>query len=182
VLFLVCTIPFWTSNVIRMISWIPFLGRNGLANTTLLQLGLIREPLEFLLFSDFAVVLAYVHLYTLFMVVPIFNSMMRIDRSLLEAARDAGATGWQALRFVIVPLCKPGIAIGSIFIVTIVMGDFVTVRMMSGGQSASVSLMMVNAMSLLQYPAAAANAVVLLLLVLFTVAAMMRMVDIRKEL
>src|SRR5712675_1266610 len=182
VLFLVCTIPFWTSNVIRMISWIPFLGRNGLANTTLLQLGLIREPLEFLLFSDFAVVLAYVHLYTLFMVVPIFNSMMRIDRSLLEAARDAGGTGWQALRFVIVPPCKPGIAIGSIFIVTIVMGDFVTVRMMSGGQSASVSLMMVNAMSLLQYPAAAANAVVLLLLVLFTVAAMMRMVDIRKEL
>ena len=182
VLFLVCTIPFWTSNVIRMISWIPFLGRNGLANTTLLQLGLIKEPLEFLLFSDFAVVLASVHLYTLFMVVPIFNSMMRIERSLLEAARDAGATGWQTLRFVIVPLCKPGIAIGSIFIVTIVMGDFVTVRMMSGGQSASVSLMMVNAMSLLQYPAAAANAVVLLLLVLFTVAAMMRMVDIRKEL
>ena len=99
-----------------------------LANSTLLGLGLIKEPLEFLLFSDFAVVLAYVHLYTLFMVVPIFNSMMRIDRSLLEAARDAGASGWQTLRFVIVPLCKPGIAIGSIFIVTIVMGDFVTVR------------------------------------------------------
>ena len=182
VLFLICTIPFWTSNVIRMISWIPFLGRNGLANTTLLNLGLIREPLEFLLFSDFAVVLAYVHLYTLFMVVPIFNSMMRIDRSLLEAARAAGASGWQTLWNVIVPLCKPGIAIGSIFVVTIVMGDFVTVRLMSGGQSASVGLMMMNAMSLLQYPAAAANAVILLLLVLFTVAAMMRMVDIRKEL
>jgi putative spermidine/putrescine transport system permease protein len=182
VLFLVCTIPFWTSNVIRMISWIPFLGRNGLANTTLMQLGLIQQPLEFLLFSDFAVVLAYVHLYTLFMVVPIFNSMMRIDRSLIEAARDGGASGWQTLRFVVIPLCKPGIAIGSIFVVTIVMGDFVTVRLMSGGQSASVGLMMMNAMSLLQYPAAAANAVVLLLLVLFTVAAMMRMVDIRKEL
>jgi putative spermidine/putrescine transport system permease protein len=182
VLFLVCTIPFWTSNVIRMISWIPFLGRNGIANSTLIGLGLIREPLEFLLFSDFAVVLAYVHLYTLFMVVPIFNSMMRIDRSLIEAARDGGASGWQTLSFVIVPLCKPGIAIGSIFIVTIVMGDFVTVRLMSGGQSASVALMMLNAMSLLQYPAAAANAVVLLLLVLFTVAAMMRLVDIRKEL
>jgi putative spermidine/putrescine transport system permease protein len=165
-----------------MISWIPFLGRNGLANMTLIQLGLIKEPLEFLLFSNFAVVLTYVHLYTLFMVVPIFNSMMRIDRSLLEAARDAGASGWQTLWTVIVPLCKPGIAIGSIFMITIVMGDFVTVRMMSGGQSASVSLMMMNAMSLLQYPAAAANAVVLLLLVLFTVAAMMRLVDIRKEL
>ncbi|MCC8428266.1 ABC transporter permease [Reyranella aquatilis] len=182
VLFLLCTIPFWTSNVIRMISWIPFLGRHGLANTTLMNLGLIDQPLEFLLYSDFSVVLAYVHLYTLFMVVPIFNSMMRIDRSLLEAARDAGATGWQTLVNVILPLCKPGIAIGSIFVVTIVMGDFVTVRMMSGGLSASVGLMMANAMSLLQYPAAAANAVVLLLLVLGIVAAMMRMVDIRKEL
>ena len=182
VLFLVCTIPFWTSNIIRMISWIPFLGRNGLLNSALLQFGLIHQPLEFLLFSDFAVVLAYVHLYTLFMVVPIFNSMMRIERSLLEAALDAGASGWQTLWNVIVPLCKPGIAIGSIFVVTIVMGDFVTVRLMSGGQSASVGLMMMNAMSLLQYPAAAANAVVLLLLVLFTVAAMMRLVDIRKEL
>jgi putative spermidine/putrescine transport system permease protein len=182
VLFLVCTIPFWTSNIIRMISWIPFLGRNGLLNSALLHLGLIQQPLEFLLFSDFSVVLAYVHLYTLFMVVPIFNSMMRIDRSLLEAALDAGASGWQTLWNVIIPLCKPGIAIGSIFVVTIVMGDFVTVRLMSGGQSASVGLMMMNAMSLLQYPAAAANAVVLLILVLITVAAMMRLVDIRKEL
>jgi putative spermidine/putrescine transport system permease protein len=182
VLFLVCTIPFWTSNIIRMISWIPFLGRNGILNSALLHLGVIHQPLEFLLFSDFAVVLAYVHLYTLFMVVPIFNSMMRIDRALLEAARDAGANGWQTLWNVVIPLCKPGIAIGSIFVVTIVMGDFVTVRLMSGGQSASVGLMMMNAMSLLQYPAAAANAVVLLILVLITVAAMMRMVDIRKEL
>ena len=182
VLFLVCTIPFWTSNIIRMISWIPFLGRNGLLNAALLNMGLIHQPLEFLLFSDFSVVLAYVHLYTLFMVVPIFNSMMRIERSLLEAARDAGASGWQTLWNVIVPLCKPGIAIGSIFVVTIVMGDFVTVRLMSGGQTASVGLMMMNAMSLLQYPAAAANAVVLLLLVLLTVGAMMRLVDIRKEL
>ena len=182
VLFLVCTIPFWTSNIIRMISWIPFLGRNGMLNSTLLHLGVIHQPLEFLLFSDFSVALAYVHLYTLFMVVPIFNSMMRIDRSLLEAARDAGASGWQTLWNVVIPLCKPGIAIGSIFVVTIVMGDFVTVRLMSGGQTASVGLMMMNAMSLLQYPAAAANAVVLLILVLLTVAAMMRMVDIRKEL
>jgi putative spermidine/putrescine transport system permease protein len=182
VLFLVCTIPFWTSNVIRMISWIPFLGRNGLTNMTLIQFGIIKQPLEFLLYSNFSVVLVYVHLYTFFMVVPIFNSMMRIDRSLLEAALDSGASGWQTLTNVILPLCKPGIAIGSIFVVTIVMGDFVTVRMMSGGLSTSVGLMMANAMSLLQYPAAAANAVILLILVLITVGAMMRAVDIRKEL
>jgi putative spermidine/putrescine transport system permease protein len=137
-LFLVCTIPFWTSNIIRMISWIPFLGRNGIANSTLMELGIIDTPLEWLLYSDFAVILAFVHLYTLFMVVPIFNTMMRIDKSLIEAARDNGASGLQILTNVIIPLTKPGIMIGSIFVVTLVMGDFVTVRIMSGSQSANV--------------------------------------------
>jgi putative spermidine/putrescine transport system permease protein len=181
-LFLLCTIPFWTSNIIRMISWIPFLGRNGLLNSALLGLGVVKQPLEFLLFSDFAVVLAFVHLYTLFMAVPIFNSMMRIDRSLIEAAEDCGASGWQTLTNVVIPLAKPGIAIGSIFVITLVMGDFITVRFMSGGQSASLGLMMANQMSLLQYPAAAANAVILLVTVLIIVAAIIRVVDIRKEL
>ena len=80
-LFLLCTIPFWTSNIIRMISWIPFLGRNGIANQALMDIGIIGEPLEWLLYSEFSVTLAFVHLYTLFMVVPIFNTMMRIDKS-----------------------------------------------------------------------------------------------------
>jgi putative spermidine/putrescine transport system permease protein len=127
--------------------------------------GLIHEPLEFLLFADFAVVLAFVHLYTLFMVVPIFNPMMRIDRALLAAAADCGASDWQVAKEVIIPLSKPGMAIGSIFGVNLVMGDFVTVRLMSGGQSASVGLMM-NQISLLQYPATAANAVMLLIVTL----------------
>ncbi len=182
VLFLICTVPFLTSNIIRMISWIPVLGRNGLINSALLDAGIIPQPIEWLLYSDFAVILAMVHLYTLFMVTPIFNTLMRIDRSLFEAARDAGATGWQILWNVVIPLAKPGIAIGSIFVVTLVMADFSTVQVMSGGQSASVALMMKNQMSLLQYPAAAANAVVLLVLVLLMVAAILRVVDIRKEL
>jgi putative spermidine/putrescine transport system permease protein len=182
VLFLLCTVPFLTSNIIRMISWIPFLGRNGLLNSALVDLGLVDQPLEFLLFSDFAVVLAMVHLYVLFMVTPVFNTMMRIDRTLIEAARDAGASGFQTLTNVVIPLAKPGIAIGSIFVVTLVMGDFITVRFMSGGQSASVGLMMANQISLLQYPAAAAQAVILLITVLLIVAAILRVVDIRKEL
>ena len=106
-LFLVCTVPFLTSNIIRMISWVPFLGRNGLVNGALMGMGLVDRPLEALLFSDFAVVLAFVHLYALFMVVPVFNSMMRIDRRLLEAARDAGATGAQVVWNVVIPLCRP---------------------------------------------------------------------------
>jgi putative spermidine/putrescine transport system permease protein len=182
VLFLVCTVPFLTSNIIRMISWIPVLGRNGLINSGLVEAGLVEEPIEWLLYSDFAVVLAMVHLYTLFMVTPIFNTMMRIDKSLIEAARDAGARDWQIVWNVILPLAKPGIAIGTIFVVTLVMADFSTVQVMSGGQSASVALMMRNQMSLLQYPAAAANAIVLLVLVLFMVAGILRIVDIRKEL
>ena len=182
VLFLVCTVPFLTSNISRQISWIPFLGREGLLNQALLRLGVIDAPLEFLLFSDFAVILAYVHLYTLFMVTPVFNTMMRIDRRLIEAAVDNGANAWQVLTQVIIPLCKPGIAIGSIFVVTLTMGDFMTVRLMSGGQSASVGLMIANQISLLQYPAACAGAVVLLAAVLGMIAAILRIVDIRREL
>lgn len=182
VLFLVCTVPFLTSNIIRMISWIPVLGRNGLINSALIDFGLIQEPIDWLLYSDFAVVWAMVHLYALFMVTPIFNTLMRIDRSLIEAARDAGASEGQVLWNVVLPLAKPGMAIGTIFVVTLVMADFSTVQVMSGGQSASVALMMKNQMSLLQYPAAAANAVVLLAIVLLIVAGILRVVDIRKEL
>ncbi|MGO4853121.1 ABC transporter permease [Phaeovulum sp. W22_SRMD_FR3] len=181
-LFLLCTIPFWTSNIIRMISWIPFLGRNGLANSTLISWGVIDQPLDWLLFSDFSVILAFVHLYTLFMVVPIFNTMMRIDKSLLEAANDAGATGFQTLVNVIIPLTKPGIMIGSIFVLTLVMGDFITVRFMSGSQSANVGRLISNDIGLLQYPSAAATAVVLLITVLIVIGLLLRLVDIRKEL
>lgn len=181
-LFLLCTVPFWTSNIIRMISWIPFLGRNGIANQTLLSWGIVDEPLEWLLFSDFSVILAFVHLYTLFMVVPIFNSMMRIDRSLLEAATDAGANGLQTLWTVVIPLCKPGIMIGTIFVVTLVMGDFITVRFMSGSQSANVGRLISNDIGLLLYPSACATAVVLLCTVLIIIAIFLRLVDIRKEL
>ncbi len=181
-LFVLCTVPFWTSNVIRMISWVPLLGRNGLVNQGLMGLGLVDQPVEWLLFSDFSVVLAFVHLYTMFMIVPIFNSMMRIDRSLLEAASDSGASGWQTLWNVIVPLCKTGIIIGSIFVITIVMGDFVTIGVMGGQQIASVGKIIQVQTSYLQFPLAAANAVILLAVVLMIIWGLTRLVDIRKEL
>ena len=182
VLFVLCTIPFWTSNVIRMIAWVPLLGRNGLVNDVLMTLGVVNQPLEWLLFSSFSVVLAFVHLFTTFMIVPIFNSMMRIDRRLLEAAADAGASAWQTLWNVIVPLCRTGIIIGSIFVITIVMGDFVTVGVMGGQQIASVGKIIQTQTSYLQFPLAAANAVILLSVVLMIIWGLTRMVDIRKEL
>ncbi|MBC7608984.1 MAG: ABC transporter permease [Polaromonas sp.] len=181
-LFVLCTIPFWTSNVIRMISWVPLLGRNGLANQSLQSLGLVDKPIEWLLFSDFSVTLAFVHLYTMFMIVPIFNSMMRIDRSLIEAANDSGATAWQTLWNVIAPLSRTGIIIGSIFVITIVMGDFVTIGVMGGQQIASIGKIIQVQTSYLQFPLAAANAMILLSIVLMIIWALTRLVDIRKEL
>jgi len=182
VLFVLCTVPFWTSNVIRMISWVPLLGRNGLVNQMLTRLGVVEQPVEWLLFSDFSVVLAFVHLYTMFMIVPIFNSMMRIDRSLLEAASDAGASGWQTLWNVVVPLSRTGILIGSIFVITIVMGDFVTIGVMGGQQIASIGKIIQVQTSYLQFPLAAANAMILLAVVLMIIWGLTRLVDIRKEL
>jgi len=182
VLFLLCTIPFWTSNVIRMIAWIPLLGRNGLVNQGLLEVGLVDQGLDWLLYSEFSVILAFVHLYTLFMIVPIFNSMLRIDESVLEAAYDAGASGWQTLVNVVIPLCRPGIAIGSIFVITIVMGDFITIGIMGGQQIASIGKVIHVEMQYLQFPAAAANAVILLAAVLMIIYGLTRVVDIRKEL
>ena len=182
VLLLLCSIPFWTSIVIRMIAWIPLLGRNGLVNRLLLELGLTQTPQEWLLYSGFAVVLGYVHLYTLTMIVPIFNSMVRIDRSLIEAAVDAGAGTWQVMRTVILPLSKTGIAIGSIFVIAMVMGDFVTVDVLGGGQVASVGKQIATQLSYLQFPPAAANAMVLLVAVIVMIALLMRAIDIRKEL
>lgn len=181
-LFILCTVPFWTSNVIRMISWVPLLGRNGVINQALIGANIIETPIEWLLFSDFSVVLAFVHLYTMFMIVPIFNSMMRIDRALIEAARDSGASGWQTVWNVIVPLSRTGIIIGSIFVITIVMGDFVTIGVMGGQQIASVGKIIQVQTSYLQFPMAAANAVILLAVTLMMIWGLTRLVDIRKEL
>lgn len=138
VLFLLCAIPFWTSGIIRTIAWIPFLGRNGAFNQAVMGLGFTNAPLEFLLFSDFAVVLTYVHLFTLLMVGPfqmlglepsLFTSALgaqltwtlpfgvfamfavvnRFDRSYEEAASDLGASAWQRLIHVTLPILAPGI-------------------------------------------------------------------------
>ena len=182
VLFLACAIPFWTSGIIRTIAWIPFLGRNGAFNQGLMGLGLIGHPLEFLLFSDFAVIITYVHLFTLLMIGPIANSMAKIDPALIEAATDAGASRWRTMTEVVIPLSKTGIALGSILVFTQVMGDYFVVRQMSGGQSASVVSMLSTEIQAMQYPPAAANAMVLVVFVAVMVAGMMRIVDVRKEL
>jgi putative spermidine/putrescine transport system permease protein len=182
VFFLLCAIPFWTSGIIRTIAWIPFLGRNGAFNQILMALGITHQPLEFLLFSSFAVIVTYVHLFTLLMIGPIANSLAKIDPALIEAARDAGASRWQTMVNVIIPLSKTGIALGSLLVFTQVMGDYFVVRQMSGGQSASIVSMLSTEIQAMQYPPASANAMVLVVFVAIMVAFMMRVVDVRREL
>jgi putative spermidine/putrescine transport system permease protein len=182
VFLLLCAIPFLTSAIIRTIAWIPFLGRNGAFNQALMTLQLTSRPLDFLLFSDFAVIVAYVYLYTVLMIAPIANSLSKIDPSLLEAARDAGASRWQTMANVVIPLAKTGMALGSILVVTQVMGDYFVVRQMSGGQSASIVSALSTEIQAMQYPPAAANAMILVVVVAIVVMCMMRVVDVRKEL
>ena len=129
-----------------------------------------------------AVVIAYVHQLTIFMVVPIFNSLARIDKRVVEAALDAGASRLDVMRYIIIPMSKSGIALGSTFVISIVMGDFFVVKVMSGGGSASVVGAFYEDIGVLQYPTAAASATILTVIVSLLVVAILRTVDIRKEL
>ncbi len=182
ILFMACAVPFWTSGIIRTIAWIPFLGRNGAFNTILMKMHLTDRPLEFLLFSDFSVMVTYIHLYTLLMMAPIANSMAKIDKNLIEAARDCGASRFQIVRHIIIPLSRTGIALGSILVFTQVIGDYFVVKRMSGGQSASIVSALSTEIQAMQYPPAAASAVVLVIFVGILVAGIMRVVDVRQEL
>jgi putative spermidine/putrescine transport system permease protein len=181
-LFLLCVVPFWTSAVIRTVAWIPFLGTEGIINQVVVGIGLSDEPLKFLLFSEFAVLLSYVQIFTLFMMAPLFNVMARINKDLIEAARDNGANSFQILWNIILPLCKPGIAIGSIFVIALVASDFTTIRILSGSQVGTVAASMANQIFNFQYPPAAATAMILLIVVLLLVGGIMRVVDVRRQL
>jgi putative spermidine/putrescine transport system permease protein len=181
-LLVACSIPFFTSNMIRMISWIPFLGRQGILNSSVLATHIVSEPLDFLLFSDFAVIIGYVHILTMMMVVPIVNSMAKIDHALIAAARDAGASESQIVRDIIMPLSKTGIALGSVLVLTQTMGDSFIVRVLGGGKSANVVSAIGTHLNAFEYPPAAASSVVLLVVVVVLVGAIFRFVDVRKEL
>ena len=165
-----------------MFLWKVILGYNGVINSGLKSLGIIEQPLSFLLYNTGSIVVTLAHAYAPFAILPIYVALEKIDRSLLEAASDAGASGWQTLWNVVVPLSRTGILVGSIFVLTIVMGDFVTVGVMGGQQIASVGKVIQVQMSYLQFPVAAANAVVLLGIVLLMIWALTRLVDIRREL
>jgi putative spermidine/putrescine transport system permease protein len=181
-LFIVALAPFWTSYLIRAVAWIPMMGRQGALNTGLEQIGLISEPLDILLFSDFAVTVAMLQLYILFMVAPIFFMLAQIDKSSLEAARDLGANSIKTFREVILPQAAPGVVIGSIFVFILTMGEFATVRIIGGGQVASVGTIVQTQVASVQFPQAAASAVFLVLAMFLGVFVLLRFSNLREEL
>jgi putative spermidine/putrescine transport system permease protein len=181
-LFLLAMVPFWTSYLIRAVAWLPMLGRRGLINEFLLDAGVVDEPVSFFLYSEFSYTMALVQLYVVLAVGPIFFSLSKIDRTLLEAARDMGATPFQIFREIIFPLSLPGIAIGMIFVFVMVMGEFASAVVVYGGKTSTTGTVILNYYAIANYPFAAVNAIMLMLAMMIGVAIILWLVDIRKEL
>ncbi|WP_193141079.1 MULTISPECIES: ABC transporter permease [unclassified Meridianimarinicoccus] len=126
------TIPFWTSYLIRVFLWKVILGYNGVLNSGLIGLGLIDEPLTVILYNFNAVVITLAHAFAPFAILPIFVSLERIDRSLLEAAQDLGETRLSAFFRVTLPLAMPGVVAASLIVFIPTIGDYVTPRLVGG--------------------------------------------------
>jgi putative spermidine/putrescine transport system permease protein len=181
-LFLVAMVPFWTSYLIRAVAWLPMLGRRGLLNTMLIDLGILDKPSSVLLYSEFGYTTALVQLYVVLCVGPIFFSLAKIDTAILEAARDMGATPFQIFREIIGPLSLPGVAIGMIFIFVMIMGEFATAVVVYGGKTSTTGTVILNYYAIANYPFAAVNALMLMLAMMIGVVIILRIVNIRKEL
>lgn len=125
-------LPFWTSYVVRTFVWLPMLGRTGLVNQVLLGLGIIDRPLDWLLYNEGAVYVGLVYVYTLYMTLPIYLSLDRLDPKLVEAAGDLGATPLQAFRRVVLPLSLPGVWSGCTMVFLLSCGAYVTPQLLGG--------------------------------------------------
>ena len=176
-LFILVLAPFWTAYLIRVISWNPVLGRNGAINYLAGKLGF--DPFDFLIYSDFAVNLTLVQLYVLFMVTPVFFQLAAIDDSAVEAAKDLGASPFKVFREVILPLSLPGVMIGFIFVFVLVMGDFVTVRFISGSTVTSVGNEVNVYYNNVNLPSAAAGASILVVAMMAGVVILLKFAKIR---
>jgi spermidine/putrescine transport system permease protein len=125
-------LPFWTSYVVRTFVWLPMLGRNGVVNQALLVLGIVEQPVDWLLYSEGTVYLGLVYVYTLYMTLPIYLSLDRLDPKLVEAAGDLGATPLQAFRRVVLPLTMPGVWSGCTMVFLLSCGAYVTPQLLGG--------------------------------------------------
>lgn len=158
-LFLI-TIPFWTSYLIRVFLWKVILGYNGVVNSSLIGLGVISEPLDFILYNVNSVVITLAHAYAPFAILPIFVALEKIDRALLEAGQDLGESKFMTFLRVTLPLAMPGV-IASVLIVFIpTIGDYVTPQLVGGPEGRMVAnLIQLQYLKLDNYPLGSAIAV-----------------------
>ena len=181
-LFLLCMVPFWTSYLIRAVAWLPMLGRRGLINQALIGMGIVDKPVSFLFYSEFGYTMALVQIYVVLGIGPIFFSLAKIDKAIIEAAIDMGATPFQIFREIIGPLSLPGVAIGMIFIFVMIMGEFATAVVVYGGKTSTTGTVILNYYGIANYPFAAVNALMLMLAMVVGIVIILRIVNIRKEL
>jgi spermidine/putrescine transport system permease protein len=139
VLTLLLFLPFWTSYVVRSFIWLPILGTNGAINRILLAIGIIEQPIGGMLYNEGAIYVGLVYVYTLFMTLPIYLAIDKIDPRLLEAAADLGARPlWVFLRIVL-PLSWPGVVSGCVMVFLLAMSSYVTPQMLGGPSGIMVS-------------------------------------------
>ena len=165
-LYMAVIIPLWVSYLIRAYAWKIILGQEGILNGLLQALGLTHEPLSALLYSKWAVMIALVHIYVPFTLMPIFAGLESIPASLKDASADLYASRWQTFRHVILPLSLPGVVAGCTFAFVLSMGDFVAPVLLGGNDSAlMVSNLVVSLFGVAyNWPLGAAVSVVMMLM------------------
>ena len=136
-------LPFWTSFLVRTYAWMFLLRDTGLVNTTLIGVGILREPLP-LLYNDGAVLLGLVYGFLPFTVLPLYATLERMDPALVEAAADLGARPWSTLFRVIVPLAKPGIWAGAALVFIPCLGAYLTPDLLGGGKAVMIGNLVQN--------------------------------------
>ena len=181
-LLVTCVIPFWTSFLIRVLAWRPMLGKEGAINIVLQKFGLIDAPIEVLLFTELSVIIGMVQIYVVFMVGPIAFMIGRIDESLIESARDLGASAWFIFRKIILPLSMPGVIVGAIFVTVMVLGEFATASALSGRKVNLLGNIIITQVGSLKWAFAAVVGVVLTIVMAVFVAAMLKIVNLRSQL
>jgi len=181
-LLVTCVIPFWTSFLIRVLAWRPMLGKEGAINILLQKIGLINAPIEVLLFTELSVIIGMVQIYVVFMVGPIAFMIGRIDESLIESARDLGASAWFIFRKIILPLSMPGVIVGAIFVTVMVLGEFATASALSGRKVNLLGNIIITQVGSLKWAFAAVVGVVLTMVMAVFVAIMLKIVNLRSQL
>ncbi len=182
VLLVACVIPFWTSFLIRVLAWRPMLGKEGAINIVLQAAGIIDQPTEALLFTELSVVIGMVQIYVVFMVGPIAFMLARIDESLIEAARDLGASAFTIFRTIIFQLSLPGVVVGAIFVSVMVLGEFATSAALSGRKVNLLGNIIVTQVGSLKWAFAAVAGVILTVVMAVVITGLLRIVNLRREL